>query len=105
MSAPADPPNNAQPEPSDDSHVDFLKADLEICFTFATVAETKFRVGHSESADSALEKAQQGFNTVQRLLSDPAHAKYLTDEEIQNITAELERLRARIYEVRQRFKK
>ncbi len=88
-----------------DSHADFLKADLEICFTFATVAETNFRIGHSESAESAIEKAQRGFNTVQRLLSDPAHGKYLTDEEIQNITAELERLRARIDEVRQRFRK
>ena len=88
-----------------DFHADFLKADLEICFTFATVAETNSRIGHSESAESAMEKAQQGFNTVQRLLSDPTHGKYLTDEEIQNITAELERLRARIYEVRQRFRK
>ena len=104
MSAPSDLPNNPLPE-LNDSHAGFFKAKLDICFTFADIAETNFKIGHSKSADSTMSKAQEGWSTAQRLLSDPAHAKHLTNEEIQDITAELERLRARIDEVRQRFKK
>ena len=104
MSVPSDPPDRVQLEPND-SHADFLKAKLALCFTFAEIAETNFRIGHSESADSAMSKAQKGWATATRLLSDPDHAKHLTDGEIQNINTELERLRAKIDGLPHRFKK
>jgi hypothetical protein len=103
MNAPSDLPNK-KPEPND-SHAGFFKADLALCFTFVQVAETNFKIGNSKSADRAIRRVQAGWNAAHRLLSDPAHAKHLTDEEIQDITAELGRLRARIDELRQRFRK
>jgi hypothetical protein len=103
MSASPDPPDKLQPEPND-SHADFSRAKLALCFTFADVAETNFKIGHTKSAENALNKAQEGWTTAQRLLSDSAH-KHLTKQEIQEVTAEMEWLRARIDELRQRFKK
>jgi hypothetical protein len=104
MSSLSGPTNKLQPE-WNDSHAGFFKAELALCFTLADVAEAKFRIGHSESAESAMSKAQEGWATAQRLISDPTHAKRLTDEEIQEITVELERLRARIDGLIQLFKK
>jgi hypothetical protein len=104
MSARSDTPNDPQHEPND-SHADFVKAELALCFTFVRVAETNFRIGHLKFADAAMSNAHEGLATAQRLLSDPKHSKHLTDEEIQEITTELDRLRARIDELEQRFKK
>jgi hypothetical protein len=104
MKAPSDTSNDSQYE-WNDSHADFFKAELALCFTFVRVAETNFRIGHLKFADAAMSNAEEGWATAQRLLSDPKHAKHLTDEEIQDITTELRRLRARIDELEQRFKK
>jgi len=102
MSALSDPANRTTNE-TNDSHAGFFKAKLDLCFTFADIAETNFRICHSESGENAMSKAELGCATAQRLLSDPEHANHLADEEIRKITVELERLRARIAEVRQRF--
>src|ERR1700694_826271 len=104
MSDLSDPANRITNE-TNDSHAGFFKAKLDLCFTFADIAETNFKIGHSESGESAMSKAELGCATAQRLLSDPKHAKHLTAEEIQDITVELERLRARIDGLQQRFKK
>ena len=104
MSALSDPAKRTANE-TNDSHAGFFKAKLDICFTFADIAETNYKIGHSESGESAMGKAEQGWSTAQRRLLDPAHAKHLTNEEIQDITEELEWLRARIDEVQQRFRK
>jgi soluble cytochrome b562 len=104
MSALSGPTNKLQPE-WNDSHAGFFKAELALCFTLADVAEATFKIGHSESAESAMGKAQEGWATAQRLVSDPRHAKRLTDDEIQDITVGFERLRARIDGLMQLFKK
>ena len=83
----------------------FLKLTWRFASTFADVAETNFKIGHSESAERAMKKAEQGWATAQRLLSDPTHAKRLSEKEIQDVTSEVERLRARIDGLIQRFKK
>ena len=104
MSALSDPAKRTANE-TNDSHAGFFKAKLDLCFTFADIAETNLKIGHSKSAESAMSKAQEGWVTAQRLISDPIHAKRLTDEEIRDITAELERLRARIDGLIQLFRK
>jgi hypothetical protein len=104
MSALSGPTNKLQPK-WNDSHAGFFKAELALCFTLTDVAETNFKIRHSESAERAMSKAQEGWASAQRLISDPIHAKRLTGEEIQDITVELERLRARIDGLIQLFKK
>jgi len=77
-------------------HADFMNVELKLCFTFANVAETNCKIGHTESAKSALEKAELGYATLQRFLADPKHSRHLTEKDIRHITAELRRLRERL---------
>ena len=99
MSAP-DSSEDLQVE-SDRLRADFLRTDLELCFTFADVAEAKLKRGDHEGAEQALSDAKKGHEAVGRFLSDPKHAKNLTTEELSEFTGGLERLRKRLDEVRQ----
>src|ERR1051325_7575758 len=81
---------------TDQNRVDFLRTDLDLCFTFANVAETEYGLGGREAGDRSLADAEKGYGTIQRFLSDPKHAKRLTDEEQRELTARLARLRARL---------
>lgn len=73
MSAPSDPATR---------HVSFLKAELELGLTFTTIASQRFETGYEEAAGKSLVNAEQAYKTVSRFLSDPKHAKNLTDAEI-----------------------
>jgi hypothetical protein len=90
MSAPGPRPK------SDDPQADFFRVELALCFTFADIAETNFRNGNSESAKSAMQKAQLGLATVQGYLKDPKHARHLTNQERKETKEESERLRKRL---------
>jgi hypothetical protein len=71
--------------------LEFIKTELKLCFTFSTIAAQKY-----ESAANSMANAEKAYETVMHFLSDPKHAKHLTDEQTQDITAELERLRDRL---------
>jgi len=73
--------------------IDFLRTDLEVCFIFASVAETHLNSGHQEKAERSIADAEKGYATIQRFLSDPRHAKHISEEDRQEFTAALELLR------------
>jgi hypothetical protein len=99
MSSSSDPFAKVQAE-SDSHRVEFLKIELSLCFTFATIAARRYETGNQESARSSLVKAEKAYETVILFLSDPKHSKNMTDEEIRNLTAELESLHDKLERVR-----
>jgi hypothetical protein len=71
----------------------FLKAELDLGFTFTTIASQRYETGSEEFAGKSLGNAEKAYDTVSRFLSDPKHSQRLTDAEIHDLTAGLERLR------------
>jgi hypothetical protein len=90
---------------SDRHRLNLIRTELALCFTFSTIAARRYETGNQESAQTSMAKAEKAYETVLQILSDPKHFKHLTQEIIQETTGELERLRARIDGLRQRFKK
>ena len=83
----------------DATHARFLKAELALGFTFTTIASQRYEIGYKESAGRSMVNAEKAYETVSRFLLDPKHSKRLTDAEISDITAELERLREELMKV------
>jgi hypothetical protein len=48
------------------ARLDFIRTDLGVCFTFATVAETAIRMGHREHAGRTLASAEKGYSDMLR---------------------------------------
>src|SRR5260370_3744248 len=104
MSTPSDP--HASLRANLDRHrVEFMKSELALCFTFSTIAARKYETGNQESAETSIANAEKAYETVIHFLSDPKHSKHLTGEESQDIRAELERLRNRLYGLISKFRK
>jgi len=80
----------------DQRRVDFLKADLTVCFTFAKVAATELKIGDRKAAAKAVGHAERGYETINRFLTYPKQVSHLTGDQIQKFKAELQRLRKRL---------
>ena len=81
---------------ADGTHAGFLKAELALGFTFTTIASQRYEAGYKESAGKSMVNAEKAYETVSRFLIDPKHTKRLTDAEVHDLTAELERLRGEL---------
>ncbi len=81
-------------------HIEFLKTELDSCFTFASTAETERTVGHDEPAERSLADAEKGYATLSRLLSDPKHAAHIPLKAHRDFTTELRRLRKTLDDLR-----
>jgi hypothetical protein len=81
---------------TDQRRIEFLRTDLDLCFTIASLAETEFDLGHTDAAEWSARNLEKDYATFRRFLSDPKHAKHITDEERRELTARLERLRAKL---------
>jgi hypothetical protein len=73
--------------------LDFIRTDLGVCITFATVAETAYRMGHWEHAERTLASAEQGYSTLLRFFSK---AKRLTQGTEQELQSKFKHLRERL---------
>ena len=104
MSVPPDPPAKLQAD-SDLNRVNFLKTELALCLTFSTIAARSYETGNRESAERSMANSEKAYETVVRFLADSKHSKHLTAEEIQDLTAELERLREKLDGLAQQFKR
>ena len=104
MNTPPDRSANIQAD-SDRHRVEFMKNELALCFTFSTIAARKYETGNQESAETSMANAEKAYETVIHFLSDRKHSTHLTQETIQEFTAELERLRERLDGLIQRFTK
>ncbi len=89
---------------SDRHRLNLIRTELALCFTFSTIAARRYETGSQESAETSMANAEKAYQTVLQILSEPKHSKHLTEETIQETTGELERFRARIDGLRQRFK-
>jgi DNA-binding PucR family transcriptional regulator len=78
------------------THARFLQAELQLGFTFTTIASQRYETGYEESAGKSLSNAERAYETVSRFLSDPKHSKRLTDAEVRDLTADLDRLRGEL---------
>ena len=61
-------------------------------------------MGNHESADRSLASAKRGYSSVVRFMSDPKHIDRLTEEQREEFTAGLQRLRATLDELASRQK-
>ena len=86
-----------------DTHVRFLRAELDLGFTFASIASQRYEAGFPESAGRSMMNAEKAYETVSQFLSDPKHSKRLTAADIHDLATELERLRKKIAQL-ERFR-
>jgi hypothetical protein len=93
MTTPSDPER---------AHARFLKAELDLGFTFTSIASQRYETGYDESAGKSIGNAEKAYETVFQFLSDPKHTKGLTNSEIRDLTAQLERLREKLIELDRR---
>ena len=91
VSAPSDPPLTRRPEIGY-AQLDFIKTDLEVCFTLAIVAETAFSMGHREHAERTLATAEKGYSDMLRIVSQARMA----DDVEKDLQAKLKQLRERL---------
>ena len=83
--------------------VEFLTVELSACSRSASLASKMFRAGDTAAAERTTADAEKCYAMISRFLSDPKDSRNLTAEESQEITAELERLRAKLDRL-QRFR-
>src|SRR5215469_16520950 len=74
----------------------FLKTELELGFTFARLAATKYDIGHVESAEESRASAEKVYQTVNRFLLDPKQTGAIPSDEVQELRTELQRFRERL---------
>jgi hypothetical protein len=68
---------------NESARLDFLQIDLALSKTFVDVANTEMAFGEFDAAHQVLAKAEQGYETVQRLfinLYDPKHQASIRDQ-------------------------
>lgn len=75
--------------------IEFLRTELEMSFTLASVAEVEQERGELHAAQ-ALRDAETGYATMVRFMSDPKHFHHMTEQERMELAAGLERLRAKL---------
>ena len=51
---------------TDQALLDFIRTDLGVCLTFATVAETAISMGHREHAERTIAEAEKGYSDMLR---------------------------------------
>jgi hypothetical protein len=76
---------------TDLNRVDFLRTDLDLCFTFADLAKTEREIGDRAAATRILEKAETGYATILRISADVKKA-----DQKHEIAQKLAELRARL---------
>jgi hypothetical protein len=73
--------------------MEFLRTELETCFTLASVAEAEQKRGEPH-AEQSLADAETGYATMVRFISDPKHSKHITEQQGMELSAGMEQLRA-----------
>jgi hypothetical protein len=62
------------------NRIEFLRTELRVCFTLVSLAETEFRVGSIDVAHHSVADAEKAYQTIQRFLEDPKHARHIEPE-------------------------
>jgi|tagenome__1003787_1003787.scaffolds.fasta_scaffold20981873_6 hypothetical protein len=80
-----------QESATDRDRIDFLRTDLDLCFTFVDLAETERASGDTDAAQSVLDKAEHGYSTITYFLP-----RVENDDQKQEIQRRLLELRVRL---------
>jgi hypothetical protein len=75
------------------SRLDFIRTDLQVCLTLASIATTEFDLGNREHAARTTASAEKGYCTLLRYFSQ---AKALTPEANKELQLTFKRLRERL---------
>ena len=73
--------------------LDFIRTDLGVCLTFATIVEGEFNMGNREHAERTLAEAEKGYADMFRYFSQ---AKQMTPEVEKELKALFKQLRERL---------
>jgi hypothetical protein len=73
------------------NRIDSLQTELELCFTFTDIAKTERQMGDRYAARRVLEKAEAGYATIARFLTEVKHANQKSE-----VAQKLAELRARL---------
>ena len=75
------------------SRLDFIKTDLDVCLTFATVAEAAISMGRREHAERTIASAEKGYSDMLRYFTQVAGMTAGVESELQS---KFRRLRERL---------
>src|SRR5260370_27303814 len=76
----------------EEARLDLIRTDLDLCLTFASVAETAYSMGHREHAARTVASAEKGYSDMLRYFSQ---AKNLTPKE-EELRSKFQHLRERL---------
>ena len=79
--------------------MEFLKIELSSSTTFASIAETEYKIGDQERGDRALAEAEKAYSALLRFLADPKDMKYIGEDDQTHLSAQAEELRAKLDEI------
>lgn len=71
------------------ARLEFIRTDLDLCLTFATVAETAYSMGHREHAEQIVARAEHGYATLVRFFSKATGLTPGIQQELQSKFKEL----------------
>jgi hypothetical protein len=63
---------------------DFIRTDLELCLTFATLADRSFKMGHWKNAERNLANAEKGYSDMSCFFSRATGIAAEIEQEIQS---------------------
>jgi hypothetical protein len=79
------------------ARLDFVRRDLDVILTLATIAESRYSMGNREQAERTLAKAEKGYSDMLRFLS---LAKRLTPEVEGEFQSKIKQVRERLDRLR-----
>jgi hypothetical protein len=78
---------------TDQALLDFIRTDLDLCFVFATVAETAYSMGHRAHAKRNIANAEKGYSDMLRYF---LRARGKTPEVENELQSKFNQLRERL---------
>jgi hypothetical protein len=75
------------------SRLDLIRTDLDLCLTFATVAETAMSMGHRGHAERTFASAEKGYSDMLRYFTQ---ATGMTAEVAKELQSKFKQLRERL---------
>ena len=86
---------------TEQTRIDFIRVDLELCFTLADVARTAIGMHHMDHAEQAISKAEKGYSDLLQMFSQTGA---MTEEVRKELESKLTQLRGRLDELRQQMR-
>src|SRR5258705_11979319 len=83
---------------SNSNRVEFLRTEVTTCLTLLGLAETERSLGFHEAAARSLGHAEEGYSTLVHYLSDPKHARHITDLDRQELGGGMKQVKANLPE-------